>query len=67
MAPWAFSTWGINHMGNINTHSKEGYKLIITMIEYITKWVEVIPMKSIFHIKITQFIIENIITRFGVP
>jgi len=37
-----------------------------TATEFTTKWVEAIPMKSVTQDKIIAFLIENIITRFGV-
>lgn len=66
VSPWSFSTWGIDLIGMINPYFKEGYKFTITTIEFTTKWVESIPIKSITQAKVIAFLIENIIKRFGV-
>jgi len=67
ISPWPFATWGKDLIGFINPHSREGHKFIITAIDFTTKWVEAILMKSMTHDKIISFLIENIITWFGVP
>lgn len=54
-------------IGMINPHSREGHKFVITAIEYTTKWVEAIPIKSVTQEKVIAFLTEYIITRFGVP
>jgi len=50
----------------INPYSR-GHKFAIIAIKYTTKWAESIPIKSITQGKIIAFLIEYIITRFGVP
>lgn len=67
ISSWPFATWGIDLIGMINTHYREGHKFIIIAIEYITKWIEAIPMKSITQEKVIAFLTQYIITRFGVP
>ena len=67
VSPWLFVTWGIDLIGLINPHSREGHKLIIIATNFTAKWVEVIPMKSVTQDKIFAFLVDNIITRFGVP
>lgn len=64
--PWNFAIWGINIIGLINPYSRDGKKFIIIATKYTTKWVEAIPMKSVTQEKIMKFLIENIITRFGI-
>ena len=66
VSPCPFSTWGINLIGIINSHSCEGHKFVITSKKFTIKWVEAIPMKSVTQDKIIAFLIENIITRFSV-
>jgi len=51
----------------INPHYREGHKFVITATEFTTKWMEAILMKLITQIKIIALLIENIITRFGLP
>jgi len=41
--PWPFDTWGIDLIGMINPHSREGHKFVITATKYTTKWEEAIP------------------------
>ena len=36
-------------------------------IDYFTKWVEAEPMTSIIEAKVTSFVWENIICKYGVP
>jgi len=67
VSPWSFTTWGIDLIGMINHNSREGHKFVIIATNFTTKWVEAIPMKSTTQDKIIAFIVENIITRFGVP
>ena len=67
MSPWPFATWGIDLIGLINPHSREGHKFVIIAIEFTTKQVESIPMKSFTQDKIIVFLVENIIARFSVP
>jgi len=45
ISPWPFATSGIDLIGMINCHSREGHKFIIIATKYNTKWVESIPMK----------------------
>lgn len=66
ISPWPFATWGIDLIGMINPYSR-GHKFAIIAIKYTTKWAESIPIKSITQGKIIAFLIEYIITRFGVP
>lgn len=54
-------------IGIINPHSSKGHKFIIIATKFTTKLVEAIPRKSITQDKIITFLVENIITRFGVP
>jgi hypothetical protein len=35
--------------------------------DYFTKWVEVIPLKNMTHQEVINFMMENIVYRFGIP
>jgi len=48
-------------------NSSNGYKWIITAMDYFTRSVEAIPTKKATNKVIIDFIKEKIITRFGVP
>lgn len=47
ISPWPFATWGIDLIGIINPHSREGHKFVIIATKYTTKWAEAIPMKLV--------------------
>lgn len=66
-SPWPFSQWGLDLVGKINPTSSNGHKFILTVIEYFTKWVEVIPMTYITGKQIAKFILNYIICRYGIP
>ena len=46
---------------------KKQLRFLIITIDYFTKWVEVEPVMTIMEAKVTSFVWENIICKFGVP
>jgi hypothetical protein len=50
-----------------NQPSSEGHQYILAITDYFTKWVEVIPMKSVTSKDVINFIKEHVIRRFGIP
>ena len=44
-----------------------GTKYIITVTDYLTRWAKETPIKDCSATIATQFIFENILTRFGYP
>jgi hypothetical protein len=55
-------------VGPINPPTKrKGERYIITMIEYLTIWVEAAPVKDCNEKTTTHFLFEHVITRFGWP
>jgi hypothetical protein len=64
----AFEKWAIDFVGPINPLGKRtGTQYIITMTDYLTRWAEEAPVKD-YNVAIeTQFIFENILTKFGCP
>ena len=44
-----------------------GYLYILLSVDYVSKWVEVIPKRTNDHKVVLKFIKEHIISRFGVP
>eukprot|EP00253_Pinus_taeda_P009426 PITA_09426 len=62
-----FSQWGLDIIGEILPHSSKQHRYILTAIDYFTKWVEAIPLKTANAEYIIEFIDQFIITRFGLP
>lgn len=62
-----FHQWGIYFIREIPEKSSGGHKWILVAIDYFTKWVEAILMKHATSKVVTNFLMENIITRFGTP
>ena len=47
--------------------SSLGYLYILVGIDYVSKWVEVVPFLAVDHRMVLKFLKENIFSRFGVP
>ncbi|KAL6342198.1 hypothetical protein AAG906_006812 [Vitis piasezkii] len=58
-----FDVWGIDFMGPFPMSF--GYSYILVGVDYVSKWVEVIPCKSNDHRVVLKFLKENIFSRFG--
>ena len=54
-------------MGEIANKSSGGNSWILVAIAYFTKWVEAIPTKNSTSKVLIDFILNNIIVRFGCP
>jgi hypothetical protein len=44
-----------------------GYEYILLAVDYVSKWVEAIPTKSMESKVVLEFLRSNILSRFGVP
>jgi hypothetical protein len=64
---WPFKGWSMDMIGKINPPSSKGYQYILAIMNYFTKWVEVIPMKLVTSKDVVNFIKEHVIHRFGIP
>lgn len=63
-----FEKWVIEFVGPIQPPGKKkGAWYIITMTKYLTRWVEVQPVKDCTSVTAAKFISEYILTRFGYP
>jgi hypothetical protein len=62
-----FQQWGLDFIGEIPQVSSAGHSWILAAIDYFTRWVEAIPLKTSSSAAIIHFLEENILTRFGVP
>ena len=47
--------------------SSFGYLYILVGVDYVSKWVEVVPCKAADHRVVLKFLKENILSRIGVP
>jgi hypothetical protein len=54
-------------ISKINPPSNKGHQYILAIMDYFTKWVEVIHMKSVTSKDVINFIKEHVIHRFGIP
>jgi hypothetical protein len=61
-----FVKWGIDFM-TCHPHSTGGHGYIIVVVDYFTKWAEVMPTFDNTGNTTTLFIFNHIIARFGVP
>jgi hypothetical protein len=62
-----FQQWGLYFIGEINPTSSGQHIWILTTTDYFTKWIEVVPTKKVTDIVIIEFLINNILSRFGCP
>ena len=60
-----FDVWGIDFMGPFP--SSLGYLYILVGVDYVSKWVEVVPCRAADHRVVLKFLKENIFSIFGVP
>jgi hypothetical protein len=58
--PWSFRGWGMDMIDKINPSSSKGHQYILTIMDYFTKWVEAIPMKSVTSKDVINFIKEHV-------
>jgi hypothetical protein len=65
--PWPFGGWSMDMINKINPPSSKGRQYILAIMDYFTKWVEAIPMKSVTSKDAINFIKEHVIHRFGIP
>ena len=60
-----FDYWGIDFMGLFPISFHNEY--IFLSVEYVSKWVEAIPIRKNDHHTVISFLKENILSRFGTP
>ena len=60
-----FDIWGIDFMGPFPNSFENQY--ILVAVDYVSKWVEAIPIKTNDNKVVIKFLKENIFSRFGTP
>ncbi|KAH7857345.1 hypothetical protein Vadar_011565 [Vaccinium darrowii] len=60
-----FDCWGIDFMGPFPV--SHGFEYILLAVDYVSKWVEAIPTRSVESRVVLEFLKEYILSRFGVP
>ena len=65
-SPWPSAQWGIDIVGPLPTAPAQK-KLLLVVIDYFNKWIEVEAFASIKDKDVTQFIWKNIVCRFDIP
>ena len=61
-----FYRWGLDYLGEL-PESRNGNTFALIMIDYYSKWVEVIPLRKADAAGTSREFLLNIISRFGVP
>ena len=62
-----FQQSGLDFIGEINHVSLGKHRWILTTTDYFTKWVESIPTRQATYTVIIDFLLTNILARFGFP
>jgi len=60
-----FGVWGIDFMSPFP--NSFGNQYILVVVDYVSKWVEIIPCKSNDNKVVVKFLKENIFSHFGTP
>ena len=60
-----FDVWGIDFMGHFP--NSFGHQYILLIVDYVSKWVEVIPCKINDNKVVVKFLKENIFSHFETP
>lgn len=60
-----FQQWGTDFIGKISNKSSGGHSWILVATDYFTKWIEEIPTRNATSKVVINFILNNIIIRFG--
>nr|XP_009588457.1 uncharacterized protein K02A2.6-like [Nicotiana tomentosiformis] len=66
-SPCPFSAWDMDIIGLIELSISNGHIFILMVIDYFTKWVEVISYKVVTKKVVADFVRDRIVCRFEVP
>uniref|UniRef100_A0A803QH62 Integrase catalytic domain-containing protein n=1 Tax=Cannabis sativa TaxID=3483 RepID=A0A803QH62_CANSA len=65
-SPWPVAILRIDLVGSLSTR-KGGVKFVIIVVEYFTRCAEAEPMNIVTSKKALDFVIKNIMCRYGIP
>jgi hypothetical protein len=60
-----FDVWGIDYIGPLP--SSRGYKFILVVVDYVSKWVEAVPTVNADSKAVCNLFKHVIFPRFGIP
>jgi len=60
-----FDVWGIDIIGPFSNFF--GNQFILVAVDYVSKWVKVVPTKTNDNRVVIKFLKENIFSRFSTP
>jgi len=60
-----FDVWGIDFIGPFS--SSFGNEHVLLAVDYVSKWVKIIPTRTNDAKVVVKFLRENIFARFGMP
>jgi len=63
---WPFEMWAMVVVGPISPSSK-GYRFILAITDYFSKWAEAIPLREVKVSDVVKFVKHHVIYRFSVP
>jgi hypothetical protein len=65
--PWPFCGWALDFVGQIHSSSSKGHRFVLVAMDYFTKRMGAVLLKTKIHKEVIHFISEHIIHRFGIP
>ena len=65
-SPWPFAQWGLDILGQFSKASGSR-KFLLVATDYFIKWVKAVHLVNIADSNMKTFLLENIVTRFGIP
>jgi hypothetical protein len=54
--PWSFHDWSLDFVGQIHPASSKGHRFVLVATDYLTKWMDTIPLKNLIHREVIHFI-----------
>lgn len=65
--PWPFRGWALDIIGEVKPSSLKGHMYILVGINYLTKWINAIPLPNVEQEELISLIQNHIINIYGVP